>query len=274
MFPGSPHFPLSQLHPPMQIARDALLACTEVGLPAFGGEPHCQERCHQAESTSHPSCPTTGLLFVYNIYMIQQKLWNLHFLFAYFAHHSGGECNRMLIFRFFFQVCRWFAFAKIIRNIRRSANATVFYCFLPPFVVCIGSLLCGGVQNPFTVPSQLRLSLTPIGLVPNIESFDCSGLEISHDAMQRLVSVDGGEWLQEIQGVRQYYQQFAERLPAVLQDELASLEKRLSTYDHVPTTNQQIIQFVADTKALCTPANVHWASGTEQEYHAGFFFSL
>lgn len=240
----------------------------------LGANPTAKSAVTRRNLPPIPLARQLGFFFVYNLCMIEQKLWNLHFLFAYFAHHSGGECNRMLIFRFFFQVCRWFAFAKIIRNIRRSANATVFYCFLPPFVVCIGSLLCGGVQNPFTVPSQLRLSLTPIGLVPNIESFDCSGLEISHDAMQRLVSVDGGEWLQEIQGVRQYYQQFAERLPAVLQDELASLEKRLSTYDHVPTTNQQIIQFVADTKALCTPANVHWASGTEQEYHAGFFFSL
>ena len=116
--------------------------------------------------------------------------------------------------------------------------------------------------------ASVLLLWTPIGQVPAIESFDVSGLDesVTRDTMQRLLAVDSAEWLKEIEGVRTYYKQFGPRLPPVLMAELSGLEKRLTTYEAVPTTNQHMVAWVDETRALCTPVGVHWVTGTEQEY--------
>ncbi|HEY8240656.1 MAG TPA: phosphoenolpyruvate carboxykinase domain-containing protein, partial [Kiritimatiellia bacterium] len=69
---------------------------------------------------------------------------------------------------------------------------------------------------------------SPIGRLPTTDAIDTSGLTISKETMQELLRVDADGWAQEVEGVKAHFAKLGERLPHELQDELASLEKRLA----------------------------------------------
>jgi phosphoenolpyruvate carboxykinase (GTP) len=69
---------------------------------------------------------------------------------------------------------------------------------------------------------------TPIGYIPAPGAIDTSGLDISGEDMTELLKVDTGDWLKEVESIKEHYSQFGERFPQGLRDELAALEKRLS----------------------------------------------
>ncbi len=68
---------------------------------------------------------------------------------------------------------------------------------------------------------------TPVGNLPTIEALDVDGLNLSDDTKQLLFTVENQGWLDEIPLIREYYQQFGERLPQALTNELDQLEQRL-----------------------------------------------
>jgi len=110
--------------------------------------------------------------------------------------------------------------------------------------------------------------VTPIGHVPTNDGIDLSGLDesVNAEVMRKLLTVDSAEWLKELTGIRQYYKQFGDRLPAALTEELNSLEHRFGAYEAAPTSNQKLCSWVEQMRAMCKPAAVHWCTGTEQEY--------
>ncbi len=69
---------------------------------------------------------------------------------------------------------------------------------------------------------------TPIGYVPRPEDIDITGLNLTLDDLNGLLTVDRELWLEDCKGIREFYHQVGDRVPAVLYDELADLEKRLS----------------------------------------------
>ena len=69
---------------------------------------------------------------------------------------------------------------------------------------------------------------TPIGYVPRPEDIDITGLNLTLDDLKGLLTVDRELWLEDCKGIREFYHQVGDRVPAVLYDELANLEKRLS----------------------------------------------
>ncbi len=68
---------------------------------------------------------------------------------------------------------------------------------------------------------------TPIGNLPKERDLDLSDLGIADDAREDLLGVDVEGWTAEIPGIRAHYDQFGDRLPPELRDELAALEERL-----------------------------------------------
>jgi phosphoenolpyruvate carboxykinase (GTP) len=68
---------------------------------------------------------------------------------------------------------------------------------------------------------------TPIGYVPNPEDINIEGLDITRETLEGLLDVDNELWLEDCNGIRQFYAQVGERVPAELYDELAALENRL-----------------------------------------------
>ena len=69
---------------------------------------------------------------------------------------------------------------------------------------------------------------TAIGYVPNVEDIDVTGLDISTETLEELLSVDKELWLEDCKGIHQFYEQVGSRVPAELYAELAELEARLS----------------------------------------------
>jgi phosphoenolpyruvate carboxykinase (GTP) len=78
------------------------------------------------------------------------------------------------------------------------------------------------------VSGQGKAVETPIGCLPAEGSLDLTGLDVTDDAMRMLLTVDGEGWLAEIPLIKQHYDQFGDRLPAALHQELAELERRLT----------------------------------------------
>ena len=68
---------------------------------------------------------------------------------------------------------------------------------------------------------------TPIGLVPTPQSLTLDGLKISREAIEALLRVDAGDWTSELDGVKQFFAKFGDRLPAELHEEVEQAAKRL-----------------------------------------------
>ena len=68
---------------------------------------------------------------------------------------------------------------------------------------------------------------TPIGNLPTIDAMDFSGLDLSQDSIAQLLRVEIDGWLAEIPLIEAYYEQYGERLPIELREELRGLKQRL-----------------------------------------------
>ena len=68
---------------------------------------------------------------------------------------------------------------------------------------------------------------TPIGYVPNIFDIDMTGLSLPEPTLEKLFAVDMKEWLEELKGIKKFFEQFKKELPQELIEEFKELEKRL-----------------------------------------------
>ena len=67
-----------------------------------------------------------------------------------------------------------------------------------------------------------------IGYLPYAKDINIDGLDIDEAVIEDLLTVDKDTWLKEVEGIKEFYAQFGDRLPAELAAELKSLEERLS----------------------------------------------
>ena len=68
---------------------------------------------------------------------------------------------------------------------------------------------------------------TPVGRLPRPEDLDVKGLDIPPTNLTKLLNVDVEGWLGEIPLIHQFFDQFGDRLPKALGDEVNHLEQRL-----------------------------------------------
>ncbi len=68
---------------------------------------------------------------------------------------------------------------------------------------------------------------TPVGLLPEEGAIDTEGLDVSEEAMERVLSVDLHEWAQQLPQVREHFARFGDGLPAPLRAHLDELAKQL-----------------------------------------------
>ncbi len=68
---------------------------------------------------------------------------------------------------------------------------------------------------------------TPIGYLPKPEDLEADGLDVTPAVLQDLLTVDPEIWKAEAANVREFYQQFGDKLPPKLMEELEGLENRL-----------------------------------------------
>jgi len=73
---------------------------------------------------------------------------------------------------------------------------------------------------------------TAIGYVPNASDLDVEGLDIDKDTLEALLTVDTKNWLDDINdaetGIKQYFAQFGDKLPAEMAKQLEILEANLT----------------------------------------------
>ena len=70
---------------------------------------------------------------------------------------------------------------------------------------------------------------TPIGMVPKIGELDVSGLNLTSEALEALLSVDATEWRNELALIEEHYEAIGDRLPAEMRLQLDRLADRLTT---------------------------------------------
>ena len=68
---------------------------------------------------------------------------------------------------------------------------------------------------------------TAIGYLPKAEDLDLTGLDIDAAILSELLSVDKTVWAGEIDGIKEYFAQFGDKLPKAIADQLATLENNL-----------------------------------------------
>ena len=70
---------------------------------------------------------------------------------------------------------------------------------------------------------------TPIGYVPNPEDINLDGItgNVTTDTVRDLLTVDTEAWLEDIENIKQFYEQVGSHVPAELKEELAALSARL-----------------------------------------------
>ena len=73
---------------------------------------------------------------------------------------------------------------------------------------------------------KVSASETPLGFVPRPEDLDLTGIDISEEALNELLTVDKETWKKELEGNKDWYAKF-DHLPKELTDALAKLEEDL-----------------------------------------------
>ena len=76
--------------------------------------------------------------------------------------------------------------------------------------------------------NEIEASETPIGFLPKPEDINTSGLTITNEAMEELVHIDNQKWLDEMAGIRDYFEEYEERLPEKLLEEHAKVIEALN----------------------------------------------
>ncbi len=69
---------------------------------------------------------------------------------------------------------------------------------------------------------------TPIGRVPTPDSLNTEGLDIPDDQLEAILAVDIEQWKAEIPPIREFFDEFGDRLPSEISAQLDALEERLN----------------------------------------------
>ncbi len=69
---------------------------------------------------------------------------------------------------------------------------------------------------------------TAIGYVPFAEDINREGLDVDIDTLKSILEVDNDQWKAEVEGIKEFYKKFGDKLPAKLAKQLENLENRLN----------------------------------------------
>jgi len=74
---------------------------------------------------------------------------------------------------------------------------------------------------------EAEAEVTPVGYIPTPGSLDLTGLDLGEQAIGKLLEVDAQAWLKELEGVREFFEQFGQRFPDELWNQYHALKRRL-----------------------------------------------
>jgi len=69
---------------------------------------------------------------------------------------------------------------------------------------------------------------SPIGYLPKLEDIDCTGLDLNKDTIEQLLTVNPEQWRVEMRHIKEYLDEFGERVPEQLLAEHDKIVQALS----------------------------------------------
>jgi len=112
---------------------------------------------------------------------------------------------------------------------------------------------------------------TPIGYVPSAESLDLTGLPLARETLNKLFAVSRTDWYEETDSVAAFFQQFGNRLPKVIWEQLESLRLRLRAPVSLMKPGMEIRPLAAELNEVIERENPHVA-GMLSELGKRLFF--
>ncbi|MBI5574197.1 MAG: phosphoenolpyruvate carboxykinase (GTP) [Elusimicrobia bacterium] len=73
------------------------------------------------------------------------------------------------------------------------------------------------------VNNKVKAISTPVGLVPDLDDMNTSGLNIPRENLEKLVEVKISDWKNELDDTEKFFKQFGKKFPPELENELAEL---------------------------------------------------
>jgi len=98
---------------------------------------------------------------------------------------------------------------------------------------------------------------TPIGYVPTPDSLDLTGLDLPRENLEKLFAVDRADWLEESDRIDSFFQQFGDRFPAALREELERLRRRLKTPFRLLAPGNEVRPLAAELNEVIRRENPH-----------------
>ena len=77
------------------------------------------------------------------------------------------------------------------------------------------------------VHNNVSAKETPIGLIPNYEDLELSGINLTKEMYDKLFAININEWKQEIDDIGKFLNQFGARMPKEIWDEFKDLKSKL-----------------------------------------------
>jgi phosphoenolpyruvate carboxykinase (GTP) len=75
--------------------------------------------------------------------------------------------------------------------------------------------------------NKVEAMKTPIGYVPYPYDIDMTGLGLAPGILEELLKINKNEWLEELKGIKKFFQKFKKDLPVELWHEYEALQLRL-----------------------------------------------
>ena len=78
------------------------------------------------------------------------------------------------------------------------------------------------------IAGEVDAEETAIGYVPKAEDINIEGLDMSVDTVKGLIAIDKENWKKEVEGIKEFYAKFGDKLPKELAKQAEELEKKLN----------------------------------------------
>ena len=79
--------------------------------------------------------------------------------------------------------------------------------------------------------NKVRAVETPIGYVHFAQDIELTGLDLKAGALEKLLEVRKTDWLEELKGIKKFFEEFKKDLPKEMWDEYEELSRRLKSYE-------------------------------------------
>ena len=78
------------------------------------------------------------------------------------------------------------------------------------------------------IAGEVEAEETAIGYVPKAEDINIEGLDMSVDTVKGLLAIDKENWKKEVEGIKEFYAKFGDKLPKELAKQAEELESKLN----------------------------------------------